>query len=457
MQTIKTRLSDTTASAAAHDGRPGDLFLWDNAITGFTLRLRPGAKAGELGGKSWMFRYRTGGKLRVLGLGSAAKTSAAAARKAAGNAQTATRGGGDPVQAKQEKRAEPTMAELLRGYLMHCQRRVALAEREEVGAEQGRSVTRRGVRRHAGAMSATTLDSYRRRIDGYLIPAFGSLKASELNRERVRAWAATAASAATGEPLSEGLRNTVLRILAAALSWAKDAGFPVSADATRDLGQYAVIQRSHPLTEDELRRAMAAIAEKARQKPIQAAALRLLILSGARAMEVLTLRWDAVDLATGTIAISRHKTSRSSGAKVLMVTPEMRSVLAEAARFRRPGCDYVFPSTADQNPLVKQGRITRADLARQMRGHVSLEAVRDCWFAALKEAGIARRRLHDLRHTMGHLAVAAGVDLAAIAAQLGHRSVMTTQRYAKADPQAAARATAAVAAVIAFPTTKEAG
>jgi integrase len=49
-------------------------------------------------------------------------------------------------------------------------------------------------------------------------------------------------------------------------------------------------------------------------------------------------------------------------------------------------------------------------------------------------AGITRRcRFHDLRHTFASRLASGGVPLQFIARALGHKSVTTTERYARSD------------------------
>jgi integrase len=98
----------------------------------------------------------------------------------------------------------------------------------------------------------------------------------------------------------------------------------------------------------------------------------------------------------------------------------LTSRAAAALRGRLNGGEYVFPLDSDP--------------ARPMRPASNQHA------AMLKLAGVAHFRIYDLRHTFATRAVAAGVDLATLAALLGHSKIQMVLRYA--HPQAEHKAQA---------------
>ena len=56
------------------------------------------------------------------------------------------------------------------------------------------------------------------------------------------------------------------------------------------------------------------------------------------------------------------------------------------------------------------------------------------FYAALTRAGLKRIRFHDLRHTFGTVAAAAGRPITSIQAWMGHAHISTTMIYAHYAP-----------------------
>jgi integrase len=154
------------------------------------------------------------------------------------------------------------------------------------------------------------------------------------------------------------------------------------------------------------------------------AAVRLLVFTGARASEMLTMTWDSVNLEAGTVRLADSKT----GAKTVFLNPPSVDVLARLPRI-------------GDNPYVIAGGNPGAAL--------TLSGLEQVWQSVREVAGLADVRLHDLRHSFASVAAARGQSLTVIGALLGHTQATTTQRYAhlSADPLRAA--SDAVAAEIA--------
>ena len=140
-----------------------------------------------------------------------------------------------------------------------------------------------------------------------------------------------------------------------------------------------------------------------------------MLFTGARLSEILTLRWEHVDIQRGDARLPDSK----SGAKTVQLPPPALAVLAGLTR-------------VEGNPHVIVGQKDGAGL-------VNLEKP---WRAIRAAAGLPDVRLHDLRHAFASVGAAGGDSLLVIGKLLGHTQAATTARYAhlSADPVKAAAA-----------------
>ena len=134
-----------------------------------------------------------------------------------------------------------------------------------------------------------------------------------------------------------------------------------------------------------------------------ARAVRLLLLTGCRKSEVLTLRWDWVDAGRKCLRLPDSKT----GAKVVPLASAALELLAGTSR--EPGSDFVFPTATGA-------------------GHYA--GLQKDWERIRARAGLLNLRLHDLRHSFASFAVAEGQSLFMIGKVLGHKQTRTTEGYA---------------------------
>jgi integrase len=214
-------------------------------------------------------------------------------------------------------------------------------------------------------------------------------------------------------------------------SWAAEHGhLPEGFNPTARVEKYREDRRERFLSADELERLGAAIREgetdglpwdpdaskptakhaprvehrKVRLGLEIAAALRLLLLTGARLREILHLRWEYVDLERGLLLLPDSKTGR----KTIILNAPALEILSGLERVST----YVIPGEDPCKP--------RADLKRP-------------WAAVAKRAGLEGVRLHDLRHTHASFGAGSGLGLPILGKLLGHTQAATTARYAHLD------------------------
>ena len=129
--------------------------------------------------------------------------------------------------------------------------------------------------------------------------------------------------------------------------------------------------------------------------------VRLLLLTGCRKSEILTLKWRFYR--EGKLYLPDSKTDPR---KVPLDTPARR-ILEQQPQHGSP---FVFPSPLDP------ARARSSDLR--------------LWYTVRREADIEDVRLHDLRHTHASHAVMNGVPVPVVSRLLGHSDGRMTLRYA---------------------------
>lgn len=271
------------------------------------------------------------------------------------------------------------------------------------------------MRLHVGAKrKGRTAEEYERILQAHIIPAIGSKRIVDVRRADVARLHAKLADA----PYQA---NRALAVISAAWNWAARHDEVAIADnpATR-IGRYPEQGRERFLTPEELARLGEALAS-ATVDPFAAAAIRLLILTGARLREILDAKWDQVDLGRGILFLADSKT----GKKPVYLSAASQAVLAALPRIE--GNPHIIAGDKAGAP--------RSDLKRP-------------WAAVKAAAGLDGVRLHDLRHSFASIGAGASLGLPIIGKLLGHSQASTTARYAHLDADPMRCAVDAIGATI---------
>ena len=133
------------------------------------------------------------------------------------------------------------------------------------------------------------------------------------------------------------------------------------------------------------------------------------LCTGARAGELLALRWPDVDIERR-VAIAQE-TKNGERRALSLVGPALQ-ILKERRKVRRIDTDMVFPDPA----RTRDGKPRRFDYATGFH-------------TAMKSAGIENFRFHDLRHTAASYLAMNGATTAELAAVLGHKTLQMVKRY----------------------------
>lgn len=198
----------------------------------------------------------------------------------------------------------------------------------------------------------------------------------------------------------------------------------------KHIRKYPEEKRERFLSAAELRRVGAVLSEMETENiemPSAIAAVRLLMLTGCRLNEIMTLKWAHVDADAPALRLPDSKT----GAKTVHLGKAALDVLLAIPQ--APDNSWVITGT-------KEG--------------ARLSDLQPFWRRVRARAGIKDVRIHDLRHTFASTAVAGGQGLPMIGKLLGHTQGQTTARYAHlaADPvrEAADQVSGGIAAALGF-------
>jgi integrase len=216
---------------------------------------------------------------------------------------------------------------------------------------------------------------------------------------------------------SEESVNRYLALLRTVLNHAVTAGYLQTSPVRRFArGAYLMpelrAKRSPPLaSNEEAARLLAAVRTDA---PEWFALFSFLLLTGARRGEAAGLRWEDVDLTRRVIIIRRSYQAppKSGRARTVPISAELAAILAASRMRDQLGGALVFP-----HPMTGE----------MLSPNVKLGALLD---HACASAGLARMRVHDLRHGHASLWLMAGGSIADVQRNLGHSSpVLTTETY----------------------------
>jgi integrase len=284
-------------------------------------------------------------------------------------------------------------------------------------------------------------------VDSWLKPHLSAVKVSALTPAHVTAMtkALKTTKTATGRRgLSPRSLQLSVGILKAATSWATKNGM---------LGRDPLVGVDRPSAKSK---AMSAwTIEEARQfiastaNDRLAVAWALLLTRGLRRGELCGLRWDAVDLEGGRLAITRTRVvvdgeaidsepKTAAGVRSVPLDPDLVAMLRKHQV--RQGAEKLAAGSA-----YESGNYVVADeLGRPYHPN----AVSDRFDVLIgKVEGLRRIRLHDTRHTAASLMLASGVPVKVVQEMLGHSSpTITLSIYAHTLPGMAQEAGAALSA-----------
>ena len=375
MQNQKRRITKAIVAAAQPANR--EYVIWDNALPGFGLRVRPS------GTKSYVFTYRSpGGRAGKVKRVTINATMPEQARTKAKALAAQYHGGRDPAEAKAEARrkaAAPTVGALLDRFIIDH------ADKE---------------------LKPKTAFEYRRIVEKILKPKLGRLAIDVIATKDV----AEAYQAMRATPTQAAL---AVRVLSSAMSLAEEWGLRPAGSNPARIRLKGTRRRERLFSDGEVSRLLAMIDKLETGGNISksvALGLRLLFATGCRAGEILGLQWQNVDLDESVLRWPDTKT----GFLEKPITDEVRPLLEGADRI--VGVPWVCPS-----PNLKQMRVE------------FLESGFERIMEAANVPANENATLHLIRHWFASKTYSdKSIPLPLQMRIVGHTSVATAMRYAHA-------------------------
>jgi integrase len=392
------RISNRTVSSiACPPGKDRSIF-WDDDLSGFGVVAHPSGK------RVYVIQYRQHGRSRRMKIGEHGRLTPDEARSQAKVLLGAVEGGTDPIELRKAAARQKTFRAVADAFM---QEHVAAKRKRRTEAE------------------------YRSMLDRHLLPALGSRRMGDIRKADL----ARLHSKLTGDGVPTSA-NRALAVFSSIWNWAAKRDEAEGPNPAAGIEKNPERKMDRFLTIEELTRLGQALnvaeteglppaAKRSRKQvrltkidPHAIAAIRLLLLTGARLREILHAEWDWVDWQRGLLRLPDSKT----GPKSIYLSAPALTVLKAIPRLKNN--PYIIPGEgprqASEKTAKKPAPAPRHDLKRP-------------WAALRSAAQLKGVRIHDLRHSFAATGAAASLGLPIIGKLLGHSQPVTTARYAHLD------------------------
>ncbi len=306
--------------------KPGNI-IWDGAVKGFGVRCQRAAKV-------YILKKRVRGKPRWFSIGEHGNPwTVEDARKKAQKLQGLIADGKDPAKERDDAKDQPTIKEL-------CQRFL-----EEYARDNKKQ---------------SSADADERNIENHVLPLLGKEFVIDVNHADIEKFKRAVKNGKTARKSiaekqcgvsvkgGEIAANRCLALLSKIFNLAELWGLrPSASNPVRHVAKYPERKRERFLSEVDLAVVADALDELNDDGDVYVvAAIRLLLFTGARLREILSLRWEHVDLDRAMLTLPDSKTGEKS---VYLSAPAL-AVLANLPK--RKGNPHVICGKKDGAALV---------------------------------------------------------------------------------------------------------
>jgi integrase len=321
-------------------GRQQD--IKDNGTPGLYLRLY------QTGRKSWIYRYKLRGKVRILTLGDGKQVGLAEARKLARQAHDKVKIGTDPAAEAQRIKAEILRMPTIEAFALEYIERYAQPNKKSWPEDQ------RLLRRE-------------------VVPIIGKLRLDQIHRRDI-----VALLDSIRDRGAQVLSNRVLAVVRRMFGFAIERGI-IEVNPVIHIKAFRETPRERTLSDEEIRHLWKATEPDAPLFPSTRLALRLALLTGQRAGEICGMKREELDLEKALWALPGARTKNGLPHAVPLSTLTLRTV-SEALTYSWSK-QWVFP-------------------ARRGGNHLTVYAL-DQAMQRIFDGTLSRPTPHDIRRTVG--------------------------------------------------------
>ena len=315
----------------------------------------------------YFYKWHNGKPVRML-LGKSPALTVIQARDAIRKHLGRIADGGDPYADRQARRQEPTLQQLFAHWELY-----AAAHKKALSA------------RHDSLNYANHLAKW------------GTRRLSTIKKTDVQAL-----HSEIGAKSGPYAANRVLALLAAMFNRSEDLGYSGQNPACK-IAKFKEQSRDRFLQPNELEAFFAALNA---ESPLFRDFFLIALLTGARKSNVMTMRWEQLNLDSCLWRIPETK----GGTVVVVPLVAPAIAILKARQAEANGCEWVFPGHRRGDPMGNPGKV---------------------WKRICEAAGIKDLRIHDLRRSLGSWMAGQNTSLLIVGKALGHRTPQATAIYAR--------------------------
>jgi len=245
------------------------------------------------------------------------------------------------------------------------------------------------------------------RLKGKLLPQFGRYRLCDIRKADIVRYHEN-----LQEEVSSITANRTLSLLASIMARGVTLELIERNPATGVKKFHEPESRDRFLSDQELKKFFAVL--RTRLDTPQGQAIFLLACLGVRKSELLSSKWEDLDLDMKQLYIPDPKNRRP---RYLAINSQAHALLCEMEK-TRTSSPYLFPSSSSKGHLLE---------------------LRRSFASIVKEAGISNLRLHDLRRTNASILLNGGARLEDVRVAMGHEDIRSTLIYARLSTDSMAK------------------